>query len=131
MRFRLEPERGRAREPTRTRPLTPNIGNTPMSKAIDKPTTILNIEALNAIGARLSEHAAAITQDIAADLRLSARVCDRLASLRGRVAEIAQAALDRPQWDAAAFARDIRDALSAAENGGDLPEANRSSHYST
>jgi hypothetical protein len=100
------------------------------TRAENQPTTF-NIETLAAIGARLSEHADAITQDIAADLRLSARVCDRLASLRGRVAEIAQAALDRPQWDAAAFARDIRDALSAAENGGDLPEANRSSHYST
>jgi hypothetical protein len=97
--------------------------------ATDHPIT-LNIETLNAIGARLSEHAAAITQDIAADLKLAARIADRLASLRSRVAEIAQAALDRPQWDAAVFARDVRGALAAAENGGDLPEANRSSHYS-
>jgi hypothetical protein len=97
--------------------------------AENQPTT-LNIETLNAIGARLSGHADALTQDIAVDLRLSARVCDRLASLRSRIAEIAAQALDRPQWDAAAFARDVRDALAAAENGGDFPEPSRASHHS-
>jgi hypothetical protein len=99
--------------------------------ADDKPiTTVFDIESLNAIGARLFEHADAITQDIAADLRLAASIAGKLASLRFRVAEIAQAALTHPGWDRAAFARDLRDALAAAEGGGELPEPSRSSHYS-
>jgi hypothetical protein len=93
-----------------------------------KPTTIFDIETLNAIGARLAEHADA-TQEMAADLRLAAWVCDKLAGLRFRIAEIAAQALDRPQWDAGAFARDIRQSLDEAASG-ELPEANRASHYS-
>jgi hypothetical protein len=83
--------------------------------ATDKPTTIFDIETLNAIGARLSEHADAITQDIAADLRLAAHVTHKLAGLRFRVAEIAEQTLAHPDWDRAAFARDLRDALKEAE----------------
>ena len=99
--------------------------------ATDKPTTVFNIESLNAIGARLFEHADAITQDIAADLRLAARITDKLASLRIRIAEIAEQALAHPTWDPGAFARDLREALASAEGGGsDLPETSRSSHYS-
>jgi hypothetical protein len=98
--------------------------------AENQPITVFDIETLNAIGARLFEHADAITQDIAADLRLSAQICHRLASLRFRVAEIAEQALAHHEWDRAAFARDLRDALAKAEGGDDLPEANRASHYS-
>jgi hypothetical protein len=99
--------------------------------ADDKPTTtVFDIESLNAIGARLFEHADAITQDIAADLQLAARIAGMLAGLRFRIAEIAQAALAHPEWDRAAFARDLRDALAKAEGSDDLPEPSRSSHYS-
>lgn len=53
----------------------------------------MNIETLNAIGARLLEHADAIVnaarQDIAKDLWLATRVADKLAKLRFEVAEIA------------------------------------------
>jgi hypothetical protein len=102
------------------------------STTTPQPTkpTILDIETLNAVGARLFEHADAITGDIAVDLRLSARICDRLASLRSRVTKIAQLALAHPEWDRAAFARDLRDALKRAEDGEDLPEPNRASQYS-
>jgi hypothetical protein len=54
----------------------------------------------------------------------------KLASLRFRIAEIAEAALAHPEWDRAAFARDLRDALAGAEGGADLPEPNRASHFS-
>lgn len=100
--------------------------------------TKLDIESLSAIGARLFEHADAITQDIAADLRLAAHITDKLAGLRQRVAEIAEQALAHPAWDRAAFARDLRTALADAEGSSapehspkdDLPETSRSSHYS-
>jgi hypothetical protein len=81
-------------------------------------STILDIETPNAIGARLFERADQITQvalqDLALDLRLAARVCDRLASVGFRIAEIAQAAIDHPEWDSAAFARDLRELLKDA-----------------
>ena len=96
----------------------------------DKPTTILDIETLNAAAARLFEHADALTQDVAADLRLAAGIAGKLASLRFRIAEIAEQALAHPEWDRAAFARDLRDALAKAAGGDDLPEASRASHYS-
>jgi hypothetical protein len=64
-------------------------------------------------------------------LQLAAVVAAKLASLRFRVAEIAEATLAHPEWDRAAFARDLREALKGAEGGeGDLPEPNRASHYS-
>jgi len=85
----------------------------------DTKRAILDIETLNAIGARLCEHADAITnaarRDVVVDLRLAARISDKLASLRFRVAEIADKAIAHPEWDNAAIARDLRDALSAAE----------------
>jgi hypothetical protein len=96
--------------------------------ATDKPTTVFDIATLNAIGARLSGHGDAIT-NAAADLQLAARVCHKLASLRFRVAEIAEQALTQ-EWDRAAFARDLRDALKDAEDSDELPEPNRASHYS-
>jgi hypothetical protein len=99
-----------------------------ITMADTKPTTILDIPTLNAIGARLFEHADAVTQDIAADLRLAAVIAAKLASLRFRIAEIAEAALAHPEWDRAAFARDLREALAGAQR--DLPEPNRASHYS-
>jgi hypothetical protein len=95
-----------------------------------KSTTILDIPTLNAIGARLHEHADAITQDVAADLQLAALITHKFAGLRLRVAEIAEAALAHPEWDRAAFACDLRDALAKAEGGEDLPEHSRASHYS-
>jgi hypothetical protein len=62
------------------------------------------------------------------DLRLAARIAGNLASLRLRVAEIAEQALAHPAWDTAAVARDLHGALKDAEDSGssDLPEASRS-----
>jgi hypothetical protein len=103
--------------------------------ADSQPTTVFDIPTLNAIGARLFGHANAIT-NAAADLRLAARIADKLASLRFRIAEIAELALARPEWDRAAFARDLRDVLKDAEDGepfddsSGLPESSRASHYS-
>lgn len=72
-------------------------------------TTNFDIETLNELALRLFEHAGAITnaarRDIANDLRVAALVASRLSSLRFRISEIASQALDRPHWDAAAFAR--------------------------
>jgi hypothetical protein len=96
--------------------------------AANEPITTFNIETLNAIGARLSGHADTIT-NAAADLQMAARIAHKLASLRFRIAEIAEQALTQ-EWDRAAFARDLRDALAKAEAGEELPEPNRASHYS-
>ena len=86
--------------------------------ATEKPATF-DIATLNAISARLCDHADSITNaartDVAADLRLAARVADSLANLRFRIDEIAEKAIEHPEWDRAAFARDLRDALAAAE----------------
>jgi hypothetical protein len=83
-----------------------------------KPATF-DIETLNAISVRLGDHADKITnaarQDIAADLRLAARIADKLAGLRFRIDEIAEQLLAHPEWDRGAFARDLRAALSDAE----------------
>jgi len=87
-----------------------------------KRTITLDYETLTAVGARLSRHAEDITnaarQDIANDLRLAAVMASKFASLRFRVAEIAPKAIDHPEWDRAAFARDLRAALD------DTAEAN-------
>jgi hypothetical protein len=83
---------------------------------MDPKTTKLDIGTLNAISARLGDHADAITnaarKDVAADLRLAARIADKLASLQFRIAEIAEMALKQ---DPGATARDLRDALADAE----------------
>ncbi len=79
-----------------------------------KPTkpTVLDIETLHAIGARLYDRADQVTQvtlaDLALDLRLAAKVCNKMADLRFRIAEIAEAALKQ---DGAATARDLRQLL--------------------
>jgi hypothetical protein len=65
---------------------------------------------------------------VVSDLRLAARVCDKLAGLRYRVAEVAEQALSQ---DGAATRRDLLEALSSAEGSGELPEASRSSHHSS
>ena len=84
---------------------------------------IFDYEALTAIGARLTDHADAITnaarQDIANDLLQAAVIAVKLASLRFRIAEIAEQALAHPEWDRAAFARDLRAALDVAAKGED------------
>jgi hypothetical protein len=87
--------------------------------ANSESTIKFSIENLTALAARLGRHAddTLARRDAERDFRLAAQACDRLCFLRGRIAEIAQQALDRPQWDAAAFARDIREALDQAEEG--------------
>jgi len=55
-------------------------------------------------------------RDLAADVRVAARVAGKLASLRFRLAEIAAQVLDHPEWDRAAFARDLNEALKDAED---------------
>jgi hypothetical protein len=77
-----------------------------------KPTTILDIETLNAIAARLSERADSIHQfslvELVADLKTAAGACRRLAEIRYQLTEIAANAMTHPNWDRAAFARDLR-----------------------
>jgi hypothetical protein len=78
--------------------------------------TVFNIETLNALGARLYDHADSITNparhDIEVDCRLAARVCGNMASLRFRIGEIAEAAPTQP---GAATRRDLIAALADAE----------------
>jgi hypothetical protein len=78
--------------------------------------TVFNVETLNALGARLFDHADSITNparhDIEVDCRLAARVCGNMASLRFRVGDIAEAALTQP---GAATRRDLIAALADAE----------------
>jgi hypothetical protein len=77
--------------------------------------TAFTIESSNAIGARLFDHADAITnaarRDVATDLRLAARACDKFASLRFEAAEITAKTKDPDT------ARELRDALADAEAG--------------
>jgi hypothetical protein len=79
--------------------------------------TAFNIETLNALGARLYDHADSITNvaahEMEIDIRLAARVCSNLATLRFRVAEIAEAALTHAPG---ATRRDLIDALADAES---------------
>jgi hypothetical protein len=91
--------------------------------ATDQPTpnpktVTLNIEFLNFCGARFHEHAdnftpaaADLLTAIAKDLNLAAQICDRMASLRFEVGEIAAKCSDP---DAA---RELRDALDDAARG--------------
>jgi hypothetical protein len=57
--------------------------------------TVFTIETLNALGARLLDHADSITNvarhDMEVDVRLAARVCSNMATLRFRIGEIADA----------------------------------------
>jgi C4-dicarboxylate-specific signal transduction histidine kinase len=88
---------------------TPHAGHGPGK------TVPLNIEFLNFCGARFSEHAenytaaaADLLTAIAKNMSLAAQICDRMASLRFEVAEIASKCTD---LDAA---RELRDALDDA-----------------
>jgi hypothetical protein len=80
-----------------------------------KPITNFDIEALNALGGRLFDHADSITNvaahEMEPDIRLAAQACDKLAGLRFRVAEIAAVASNQ---NGGATARDLRDALDNA-----------------
>jgi hypothetical protein len=84
-----------------------------------KPTispVILDYGTLTAISLRLSERAEQINQitlqDLSRDIRLAAQACDKLASLRFRIAEIAEMALTQ---DPGATARDLRELLDEPE----------------
>jgi hypothetical protein len=85
------------------------------------PKTVpLGIDFLNFCAARFGEHAdnfTAVAADmlgaIANDLKLAAKICDRLASLRFEIAEIASKA-DLLDPDTA---RELRDALDDAAKG--------------
>jgi hypothetical protein len=76
-------------------------------------------EMLNVLAARLGDHAndCMARRDVALDLRLAAIACWRLAFVRFRLAEIAEAAVENPNWDTASIARDIRHDLDTAEEG--------------
>jgi hypothetical protein len=78
--------------------------------------TVFDYETLTKLGARLFDHADSITNPAAhemeIDIRLAAQVCSNLATLRFRVAEIAEAALTQA---GAAIRRDMLDALADAE----------------
>jgi hypothetical protein len=88
--------------------------------AEDNPTVKFDYATLTALGGRLSRRADDIVmvaaQEIAADLRLAARMASKFASLGYRIGEIADVALANPEWDRAAFTRDLRDALTDAES---------------
>jgi len=60
--------------------------------------TIFNVSTLNALSARLIDHAESITNTAAhqmeIDIRLASTVCDRLVELRCEVAEIAGTCTD-------------------------------------
>ena len=78
--------------------------------------TVFNYETLTQLAARLYDHGDSIT-NVAAhqmeiDIRLAARACSKFASLRFRVAEIAEMALTQ---DGAATRRDLTAALADAE----------------
>ena len=89
--------------------------------AAEESITTFDIETLNALAVRLSDRADQISQitlwDLARDLRLAAQVSHKLATLRFRVAEIAEQMLAHAEWDGAAVARDLRDALADAREG--------------
>jgi hypothetical protein len=78
--------------------------------------TVFTVETLNALGTRLYDHADSITNvarhDMEVDCRLAARALSNFATLRFRVAEIAEQALVQP---GAATRRDLIAALSDAE----------------
>jgi hypothetical protein len=81
--------------------------------ATDNPTTKFDIEGLNALALRLSDHADEVLarRDVGETLRQAARVCDRLAHLRFEISEIISKVKDP---DAA---RELRDALEEAARG--------------
>ena len=77
--------------------------------------TPLNIENLTLIRAELFDFADSIalaSPDTAKDARLAARAADKLASLRFRIAEIAEMSLTQ---DSGATYRDLNAALAEAE----------------
>ena len=86
-----------------------------MGLTSDKPIIHLGIEELNTIALRLRERSDSIRQvtlvDLVQDLLIAASACDTLAHMRFRIAEIAASALTHPNWDRAAFARDLRELL--------------------
>ena len=76
--------------------------------------TVLGYETLTKLGARLYDHGDSITNvarhDMEVDIRLAARVCSNMATLRFRVAEIAEHPLTH-----ASIRRGLLDALHDAE----------------
>jgi hypothetical protein len=83
---------------------------------------LLDVETLNMCAARLRERADTVNRitlaELVADLNMAAAACDALAAARFRIAEIAANALTHPNWDRAAFARDLRELLDG-DDGGD------------
>jgi hypothetical protein len=85
--------------------------------ATDQPTIPLGIDALNFAASQFHDQAdkfrvaADARNTLAANLALAARICDRLASLRFEVAEIAAKTADPTA------ARDLRAALEDAARG--------------
>jgi hypothetical protein len=77
---------------------------------------IFDIEGLNALALRLRDHAEDISAEISfelltRDMRLAATLCSKLATLRFRIAEIAEMALTQAT---AATRRDLLHALAEA-----------------
>jgi hypothetical protein len=92
-----------------------------MGLKTDKPIIHLGIEELNTVALRLRERSDTVHQfslvELVADLLIAARACDMLARVRFRIAEIAANALTHPNWDRAAFARDLRELLDENDEG--------------
>lgn len=78
--------------------------------------TVFTIETLNALGARLFDHADSITNvaahEMELDLRLAARAVSNMATLLFRIAEIAEQALSQ---DSGITRRDLIAARADAE----------------
>lgn len=77
--------------------------------------SVFNIETLNALGARLFDHAEDISdalefEPVTSDLRLAARAIDKLAGLRFRIGEIAESCMTQAP---AATRGDLLDAAAA------------------
>jgi hypothetical protein len=74
-------------------------------------------EILTDLSGRLLNHAGdcVARKDVEYDMRAAALAINNMASLRLRLGEIAVQVLAHPTWDAAAVARDLRQALSDAE----------------
>jgi hypothetical protein len=108
------PKRPHRREPTQRRGLT--TAERELSTMAESGFTVFNIETLNALGARLRDVAAEMAAEVVfdgavRDIRLAVQVCDKLASLRFAVNEIANHPLSH-----AVIRRDLHIALRLAED---------------
>jgi hypothetical protein len=84
-----------------------------------KSSTHFDPATPNALAVRLNQRADDVhqfsLQELANDLRRAAATAVLLADYQTRIREIAADALNRPSWDWAAFARDLKEMLDDGE----------------